>query len=221
MSKTPPIMAGTIRNQVYQFLKHEICGGSYQPGQRLQEVDLAQQLKVSRSPVREALRQLVFDGLLTEVPNKGVFVKEFRKKDMEEIFDIRWMMESYAVLHARPELIQAHREALMDTLGAMQACHGRGDLNGYITLDNKLHRLFVVISGNDLLLDSYQRIDTIIQQFRIYSLIGQQRFDESVDEHRGVVHCILTGALEEANQINYRHLTLAKEKIVEHITRTQ
>ena len=57
----------------------------------------------------------------------------------------------------------------------------------------------------------------MIQQFRIYSLIGQQRFDASVEEHREIVHCILTGALEEANRANQHHLALAKEKILEYL----
>ena len=72
----------TIREQVYQILRDDICQGVYAPGTRLQEVDLAENLNVSRSPVREALRQLAADGLLLEIPNKGVYVKEFTAKDL-------------------------------------------------------------------------------------------------------------------------------------------
>lgn len=208
---------GTIRSQVYQTLKQQICDGAFLPGQWLQEMELAQQLGASRSPIREALRQLVSDGLLVEIPNKGVFVKAFTQKDIEEIFDVRWMMELYAITHAREELQKRHREEMLELANAMEAAHRQNDLSGYIALDNELHTLFVIVSGNDLLLESYRRINTMIQQFRIYSLIGQQRFDESVFEHREVVHCILTGALQEAAEINHRHLTLAKEKIIEHI----
>ena len=69
-------IANTIRDQVYQLLKDEICDGRYEPGYWLQEKELAQRLKVSRSPVREALRQLSRDGLVRDIPNKGVFVRE-------------------------------------------------------------------------------------------------------------------------------------------------
>ena len=65
----------TIRNQVYQILKDDICEGRFAPGQWLQENELAERLCVSRSPIREALRQLASDGLVVEIPNKGVFVK--------------------------------------------------------------------------------------------------------------------------------------------------
>ena len=74
----------TMREQVYEILRDEICRGEYPPGTRLQELDLTEHLNVSRSPVREALRQLVSDGLLLEIPNKGVYVKEFTVKDIEE-----------------------------------------------------------------------------------------------------------------------------------------
>lgn len=66
-----------IRTQVYNAIKENICGGRYEPGQRLNEVELARSLNVSRSPVREALRRLAADGLVEEKPNRGVFVREF------------------------------------------------------------------------------------------------------------------------------------------------
>ena len=66
----------TIRTQVYDIIKQNICDGVYTPGQRLQETELAASLHVSRSPIREALRQLASDGLVEEFPNRGVFVKE-------------------------------------------------------------------------------------------------------------------------------------------------
>ena len=87
----------TIRSQIYKILRNSLWRGEFTPGQRLQEVDLATQLHVSRSPVREALRQLASDGLVIEIPNKGVYVKKFTTQDIDEIFDVRVMLESYAI----------------------------------------------------------------------------------------------------------------------------
>ena len=94
-------IANTIRDQVYQLLKNEICEGVYEPGYWLQEKELAQRLRVSRSPVREALLQLSRDGLVKNIPNRGVFVREFSIQDIEDVFDLRIMMESFAILHTR------------------------------------------------------------------------------------------------------------------------
>ena len=103
----------TMREQVYQILRDNICRGVYAPGTRLQELDIAESLDVSRSPVREALRQLAADGLLLEIPNKGVYVKEFTSKDIEEIFDLRVMLEAYAIYHSAGHQTSARRDRLL------------------------------------------------------------------------------------------------------------
>ena len=102
----------TIRNQVYQILKDDICEGRFAPGQWLQENELAERLCVSRSPIREALRQLASDGLVVEIPNKGVFVKEFTTRDIEEIFDLRVLLEDYAISKLQHHLTTADMQQI-------------------------------------------------------------------------------------------------------------
>lgn len=207
----------TIRNQVYQIIKEDICSGSYQPGQWLQENELAARLSVSRSPVREALRQLASDGLVVEIPNKGVFVKEFTSRDIEEVFELRVMMENYSIGRLRDNLSTAGMERLMQCLSELERAFDKKDLRLYIDLDTQLHGLLIELSGNSLLESVYERVHSVIQQFRIYSLLTSTRFNDSMEEHRSMVHCILTGNTTEAQQINCRHLQMAREKILEHM----
>lgn len=207
----------TIRNQVYQILKEDICSGKYRPGQWLQENEVAAQLSVSRSPVREALRQLAADGLVVEIPNKGVFVKEFTSRDIEEVFDLRVLLENYAIGHLKDNLSTAGMKQLMACLAQMEQAHAQNDLRRYIDQDAQLHSLLVELSGNSLLSSIYSRIHSMNQQFRIYSLVSKKRFDESIEEHRDMIHRLLTGNTQEAQVINRRHLQLAREKIIEHL----
>lgn len=208
----------TIRNQVYEILKKDICDGKYRPGQWLQENELAARLSVSRSPVREALRQLGADGLVVEIPNKGVFVKKFTSRDIEEVFDLRVMLENYAISRMRDNLTNAGMERLMECLNELERCHVKRDLRLYTQQDSRLHSLFIELCGNSLVASVYERVHSMIQQFRIYSLTSRKRFDESMTEHRDIVHCLLTRDAEEAKRINHLHLQLAKEKIIEHLT---
>lgn len=210
-------IASTIKEQVYRILKEEICSGELKPGQWLQEKELARRLSVSRSPIREALRMLASDGLVVEYPNKGVFVRTVTEHDMEEIFDMRVMMESYAILNSQIHLTEESRARLRAYIRDMVSLHAAGDLNAYIQIDNALHLLFIQLSGNNLLVQSYAKINAIVQQFRIYSLITQQRFDESVGEHSEVVEGILAGALQKAIETNHKHLLLAKDKIIDYL----
>ena len=208
----------TIRNQVYQILKDDICEGRFAPGQWLQENELAERLCVSRSPIREALRQLASDGLVVEIPNKGAFVKEFTARDIEEIFDLRVLLEDYAISKLQHHLTTADMQQLIDCLNEMERLHAQKNLRAYTDMDSKLHGLLIELCGNSLLESMYARIHSLNQQFRIYSLTSTQRFNESMEEHRDIVHCLLTNNADEARAINKRHLQLAKDKIIQHFS---
>lgn len=209
-----PIM--TMKHQIYQIIKKEICDGNYPPGQWLQEKELAEQLNVSRSPVREALKQLVDEGLAIEYPNKGVFVKEFTVKDIEEIYDLRILLESYAIKNSVKTLTSINIQELMDILKKLVKCYEDNDLAHYIEIDTHLHQYIITLGGNSLVIDIYRRIYSQSQQFRIYSLTTQRRFDDSVTEHRGIVENLIAGNWKEADRINRIHLSLAREEIIEH-----
>ena len=93
-----PIKLATIKEQVYEIIKDKILSGELKSGDWLQESKLAESLNVSRSPVREALKELVGEGLLENIPNKGVFVKTLSIKDIYNIFEFREVMEKYAIM---------------------------------------------------------------------------------------------------------------------------
>lgn len=207
----------TIKQQVYNILKDRISNGIYKPGEWLQEYDLANDLSVSRSPVREALRHLASDGLVISVPNKGVFVKEFSPKDIEDIYDLRVMLESYSIQKSHENLTEEKKKAFLKCISGLKHLHYVKNLQSYIELDTKLHNLIISLSGNGLVEATYDKLHSMCKQFRIYSLTGQQRFDESVEEHRNIVHSMLTGNIIEAERINKIHLELAKEKILEYL----
>lgn len=212
-------IANTIRDQVYRLLKDEICDGAYEPGYWLQEKELSQRLKVSRSPVREALLQLSRDGLVQNIPNKGVFVREFSIRDIEDVFDLRIMMESFAILHTSPELGSQEKERLLELLGHIDRTHASGDRKVYIAADIQFHHYLIELCGNQFLVKAYSDIYSMIKQFCIYSLIDLERFDNSMREHREIVHAVLTGQLEEAEKINRLHLELTKAKLAEVLDR--
>ena len=209
----------TIRDQVYQILRDEICAGKYAPGSWLQETELTEYLGVSRSPVREALRRLVADGLLMEIPNKGVFVKEFTCRDIDEIFDMRVMLESYAIRKSRSRMTSARLQKLFDILEELEHTHAAQELAVYTQSDEVLHNRIVELSENSLVISTYDRVRSMNQQFRVLSLSSHRRFDESLEEHRQIVQSLAVGDVETACATNTRHLELACQCIKEHLCR--
>lgn len=206
----------TMKHQIYQILKKEICDGNFPPGQWLQEKELAEKLNVSRSPVREALKQLVDEGLAIEYPNKGVFVKEFTVKDIEEIYEVRILLESYAIKNSVKTITTSNIRELMEILHVLTKQYENNDLASYIETDTQLHQYIITLGGNSIVSDIYRRIYSQSQQFRIYSLTTKRRFDDSVVEHKNIVENICSGNWKEADRINKIHLSLAREEIIEH-----
>lgn len=207
----------TIQEQVYQFLKENICSGVFRPGQRLQEVSIAAQYQVSRSPVREALRRLAADGLVEESPNRGVTVKRYTAKDMKEIYEMRVMMENEAIDHLSPAKMAAIEDDLRSLLAQMKQAYQRHDLPEYTAMDSQLHRMLVRGSGNALLFQLYDRIDTLIRQFRRFSLVDPVRQADSVVEHETILRLLLQGDNSGAKAENKRHLLLACDQVVAYL----
>lgn len=209
----PRKRVSTIREQVYAILRDEISRGEYAPGTRLQEADLTEHLNVSRSPVREALRQLVADGLLIEIPNKGVYVKEFSLRDIEEIYDLRVLLESYAIFHSAGRITSARLRRLLDILADMEEAYEKEDIEAYTASDEKLHMKIVQLADNSLVNDTYERVRSMNQQFRVLSLADKQRLRESLEEHREIIGALATGDMNRADEINRRHLSYALDSI--------
>ncbi len=212
-----PIQA-TIKQQVYQIIKDKISNGIYKPGEWLQENELASEMNVSRSPVREALRHLASDGLVISVPNKGVFVKEISAKDIQNIYDFRVMLESYAIQRSAENMTDEIRQAFLNCVSGLKDAHQANDLQSYIELDTKLHNMIIALSGNPLVESTYEKLYSMCKRFRSYSLNDPQRFDESLDEHLSIVQNMLNGNILEADRINRRHLELARDKIFDYMT---
>jgi len=208
----------TIKEQVYQLIKDDICSGVYKPGQWLQESDLSARFEVSRSPIREALRQLVADGLVVEYPNRGVFVKEFTPKDIEDIFDLRILLESYAIMHSGQNLTAECAKKLMEHKDTLIRCHDENDLPKYTQADTLFHQFIIELGGNDLVVSVYEKVYSLVQQFRIYSLMTRQRFDDSLKEHIAIITPLLAGDAREADRLNRQHLIQAKEQILEYLS---
>lgn len=218
MSERQKKIITTMQDQVYQILKKEICEGYYSPGQWLQEKELSTHLHVSRSPVRDALRKLSNDGLVEIIPNKGTFVRVFTAGDINDVYEFRVLVESYSIRESPKNLTPELKEAITACLSNLNRTYRDNDRKNYIEYDTVLHALIIKLSGNSLIESTYEKIHSLLQPFRIYSLVNRQRFDESIVEHEGIVDAILAGNVGRAEEINRQHLTLAKEKVVAYIT---
>lgn len=210
----------TIKEQVYNILKNQILDGTFRPGEWLQEAKIAKDLKVSRSPVREALQQLLGDGLVVNIPNKGVFVREMTERDMQDIFEVRMCFETLGIRRSVETLTSQIREELMEIRAELIKSFEAGDKKSYMREDTRLHQLLIELTGNKLIQDVSVRIYTMEHISRTIALYSDERFAMSLEEHLGIIDGLLEGNVDKALVSNERHLRLAQEESIKQVQKS-
>ena len=179
-----------IRDLAFEFLRERILKGKYEPGVRLIEEELAAEMGISRTPVREAIRKLELEGLVEYLPRRGVIVRELSMQEADEIYGIRGVLEGYAAFlaadNASPEqidymnnLVRAGRQSVIEE-----------DWDGEENYHDQLHSLLYSASHN-------RRLETLLNNFRQYlsmcrriSLRNPGRVFTTWDEHERIVRAI-------------------------------
>ncbi len=206
-----PIKHPNLTDRVYQALKDRIISQEIVVGSRLRDEELASQLGVSRTPVREALMHLAREGLVEVIPRSGTRVRTFTEQDIEEIFDVRISLEVLGIRKATPLLSQTDISRLHHMWDKAKTSIEKGDVRPMIEFDLEMHRMIVEASGNRQLREMMDRITQFVALFR--------NLGATTPEHREFTHRIpeIVEALER------RDIQGAAEALKEHINsaRTQ
>ncbi|WDV46188.1 GntR family transcriptional regulator [Clostridiaceae bacterium M8S5] len=207
----------TIKEQVYNIVKENILNGNFKPGERLQEKKIAEQLNVSRSPVREVLKELIGEGLLESIPNKSIRVRKLSKKDIIDIYELRYVMEKYALQKTIENLTEDKIKLLDEILDKMEKSYSEGNFNEYCKTDVQLHDQILVMSENKVAYNAFKNIFSLMQPFRIISLHNKKRFEESFNEHKMIIEGIKEKDFSKSWKYNSHHLKYAKEQILKYL----
>lgn len=206
----------SLREHVLDTLRAAIVNGELKPGQTLIEADLAAELGVSRAPLREAINILGSEGLVEIMPYRGTTVKKLTRKDIEELYAVRSMMEVFAIrhiiLHDSPsEVITALREICV----AMEATANAGDLYAMNLQDRHFHDTLVASSGNDLLLMLWGTVSMRVRQ--VMSLRNRKKGDlhAIARNHHTIVDLIVSKDVEAAVKEITHHIGISGDVIAE------
>ncbi len=203
----------TIRDQVYKILRSAIVTGEFQWGEQLKESQLAERLNVSRSPIREALRQLSGDGLVVNIPHKGMFVRQITKREIEDVIDLRMMLEGRGVALSIQNMTPQRRQKLFDIRAQLTSSFNHKDLEAYSDADYQLHKEVTALCNNSLIDEMNERIYLITQLLRVSALKDSARFEKSYLEHVQFIDYILAGDLENASKVGRFHLEETKKQL--------
>ena len=197
----------SLSRLVEQEIERAILEGELAPGDRVNEAAVAERLKVSRGPVREALRGLEGSGLVRSVVNRGVFVREVSLEEALEAYEVR----SALLRLVGRKLASAPDPALLGELEAlcdrMTAAVEAGDLDAYYPLNVAFHRRLVEAAGNRYLVAIYAGLSKELHLFRRRSLVQPGGMEASYAEHRDILSAIRAGDQEAAGALLERHVT--------------
>ncbi|MBN2644520.1 MAG: GntR family transcriptional regulator [Desulfuromonadaceae bacterium] len=177
----------TLREKILENIRDAILKGSLKPGERVSEPDLAERYGISRTPIREAFRQLESEGYLTVVPRKGAVVTALSERDVEEFYSIKSILEGYAARLAAERMTDKDIERLEAINDRLEKLTLSGDVKTFFRVHNEFHEHFIRASGNSKLLELIQQLLKKFDRLRIASLSLPGRMEISVQEHRKII----------------------------------
>lgn len=179
----------TLREQIVESIKESIATGKLKPGEKICETKLAEDLGISRTPLREAIQTLEAEGFLKVVPRKGAVVSEYSKKDIEDIYEIKATLEGLAARLATKNLSDEeidHLEDINNQLKTM-SLKNESSVSRFFRVHNQFHELFLKASCNERLYQLNCQLMEPFRRFRLSSLAIPGRFEEAIATHDKIV----------------------------------
>lgn len=196
----------SLRGRVFTKIKNDILEGRYQAGDELREVTLGDELGVSRTPVREALRQLALEGLVELIPNKGAYVTGITAKDVRDIYQIRARLEGLCASMAAEAITQEQLDRLDEIILLSRFYEEKEDFEHLLSLDSQFHEVLYEACGSKMLQHLLADYHQYVQRVRMRSLQRQQRAQESTQEHAKILQAIKDRDGKEADRLATMHI---------------
>lgn len=209
-----------LREVVFEALREAILGGTLLPNERLMEVQLAEELGVSRTPVREAIRKLELEGFVVMIPRKGAYVAGISLKDVADVFEIRAALEGLAAGLAAERITEEELEELERILVRKSEAIDQNDLEKLIEIDTQFHEGLYQASRNEKLTQLINNLREQIQRFRATSLSTPGRMREALEEHKKIVEAISERNITRAQELAQEHIENAENSMLEALRRS-
>ena len=201
---------GSLGAKAFLILRDKILNEEYTKGQKLNEVTLAKALEISRTPIREALKQLELEGLVQSIPNKGVYVIGFSSRDIDDMFEIRLALEGLAIQLAIERMDDEHLKVIKEVYTTMEFYTQIDDAKKVSELNIQFHDSIYQATQSKYFAQLLKDINYYVSVTSRHSILRPQRLDTAIVEHKAILDAIIS-----------KDKTLAKKMIKRHIRATQ
>lgn len=188
MAQVIPLAGATsLHEQAAARLRTMLVEGQIRPGAKLNERELSEQLRLSRTPLREAIKMLAAEGLVDLLPNRGAVAVQLTEADVLNTFEVLAGLEGQSGELAAQRITEPERAELRALHYEMLACHARGDLSGYYRLNAAIHNAINAAARNPVLTRSYRQINARVQSLRFSTNQNATKWLRAVKEHEAMV----------------------------------
>ena len=203
----------SLADQVFEKLENDIITGVYPRGEILTELKLVEQLGVSRTPIREALRRLEQERLIAE-SGKGSVVLGITVEDLVDIMDIRQRIEGLAAWYATKNLTEEGLEKLRHISQLQDFYYEKQDVEHLRQMDDQFHDTIYELSGRTVICDTLLPLHRKTMRFRKISIQDSKRLGRSIQEHKAIFEAIASADAELAAKLTTEHIANAKENMI-------
>jgi DNA-binding GntR family transcriptional regulator len=214
----PEVEQTRVSDRVYGILRQKILSKQLLPGERLDLDSIEQQLKVSMTPIKMALDRLAVEGLVEIRPRRGTYVSSLSQTEIAEAFDVRGIMERYALELAVRQMNDQQRQHVRRLVKQLDSMLEENDWNSiypqYVDLDHELHRFLVQAAGNRRLLSLYDHNNVHVQMARARYTRAEKELAVAQKEHEELLRLIERKQALEAAAAVGRHIERAKVSLL-------
>jgi len=208
-----------LNQKVYRVLKEAIVKGSLEPGTKLLENKIAEEMHVSRTPVREAMQKLVTEGFIKTTPNQTMAVTEVSTEDVKEVLQTRGVLEGLAARITAKKINKQEINELKTIVTKMSLYITKKDLLSYCKVDDEFHDLILNVCGNKWIIQIRDNLGSFIYRFRIKSLSVSGRFKHSLDEHQAIMESLSEHDSAGADRLSQIHMENTITNILKNVVK--
>jgi DNA-binding GntR family transcriptional regulator len=204
----------TLNQRVYSQLREMILSGTLEGGTQIEERQLAEEMGVSRTPLREAIGQLSNEGIIEYRPYRGNYVRTFTAKQVNDLYQVRMALESLAMRLAIPKLSQEHIHKIRLILDDVQRALHNEDMDGYNEADRRFHKAILDISGNETLKEALGRLSAQIQMVRVIANQDHDVVESTARERPQILAALEARDADEAARLMEQHIDGVRRAVV-------
>lgn len=206
-----------LRDVVFNTLRESILKGEMKPGERLMEIHLASRLGVSRTPIREAIRMLELEGLVTMIPRRGAEVAQISVKGLRDVLEVRQALDALAMELACARITDEEIRTLRKACDEFATLTGTQDAIAIAQADVNLHDIIVRASGNDRLAQMVGNLSQQMYRYRLEYIKDVSQHGRLIEEHEEIYRCISTRDREAGARAIKMHIYNQEQSIMTQI----